>query len=103
MSVNQKSKISGYNNRMWFSRRAINKIIALKNLTEQYRVTYDNNEHMFIIHREGAGLPNMEFIMHDSSLHYHEPTKKYLVFLKTVLKKKKGFIKRQIKSGAKAR
>ena len=34
MSVNNKSKIPGYNKRVWFSRRDITNIIALKSLTE---------------------------------------------------------------------
>ena len=38
---------------------------------------------MFFVHREGSGLPNMEFLMYDSGLHYNEPTKKDLVFLNT--------------------
>ena len=32
-SVNNKTKISGYNKRVWFSRRDITNIIGLKNLT----------------------------------------------------------------------
>ena len=40
-SVNHKAKIPGYNKRVWFSIRAITNIITLKKLTEQYRVTYD--------------------------------------------------------------
>ena len=102
MSVNQKAKIPGYNNNVWFSRRDTTKIIALKNITEHYRVNYDRTYQMFILHREVSGLPNMKFLMHDSGLHYYEPTKKDLVFLKTVSKNKKVFSKRQIKSVVKA-
>ena len=98
MSVNQKAKIPGYNNNVWFSRRDITKIIALKNLTEHYRVNYDRNYQMFILHREVSGLPNMKFLMHDSGLHYYEPTKKDLVFLKTISKNKEVFSKRKINS-----
>ena len=96
MFVNQKSNIPRYNKRVWFNRRAITNIIALKNLTGYYRVTYDSNDQMFIAHREGIDLPNMEFIMHDPGLHYYEPTKKNLVFLNAVSKNKEGFSKRQI-------
>ena len=45
----------------------------------------------------------MEFRMHDSGIHYCEPTKKDLVFLNTVSKNKEGFIKIQIKSAVKYR
>ena len=58
MSVNQKAKIPGYYKEMWFSRRAITNIIAIKKLTEKYRVTYNSNDQMFIVHREEAGKPN---------------------------------------------
>ena len=53
MYVNQKSKIPGYNKMVWFSRRAITNITAVKNLTKKYRVTYDINDQVFIVHREG--------------------------------------------------
>ena len=101
ISVNHKAKIPGYNKRVWFSRRAITNIITQKNLTKQYIVTYDSNYQMFIIHREGTYLTNMENIIHDSGLHYYEPTKKDLVFLNTVSKNKEGFSKRKIKSAVK--
>ena len=103
MTVNNKSKIPGYNKRVWFSIRDITNIIALKILNEQYIVTYDRNGQMFIVHRDGTDLPNMEFIMHDFGLHYYGPTKKDLVFLNTFSKNKKSFSKRQIKSAVKAR
>ena len=51
MTVNNKAKIPRYNKRVWFSIRAITNIKALKILTEQYIVTYDRNEQMFIVHR----------------------------------------------------
>ena len=58
---------------------------------------------MFILHSEGAGLSNMEFLMNNSGLHYYEPPKKDLVLLKNVSKNKEGFSKRQIKSAVKYR
>ena len=58
MSVNKKSKIPGYYKKVWLSRRAITNIIAIKKLTEKYRVTYNRNDQMFIVHREEAGQPN---------------------------------------------
>ena len=58
---------------------------------------------MFIVHREGTDLPNMEFLMHDYGIHYYEPTKKDLVFLKNLSKNKEGFSKIQIKSAVKFR
>ena len=57
---------------------------------------------MFIVHREGEGLPNMEFLMYDSGLNYYEPTKKDLVFLNNVSNNKEVFSKRQMKSNFKS-
>ena len=59
ISVNNKSKIRGYNKRVWLIRRYITNIIAMENLTEKYRVAYDRNYQMFIVQREGTDLPNM--------------------------------------------
>ena len=57
---------------------------------------------MLILKWEITDLPNMGFIIHDSVLHYYEPTKKDLVFLNTASKNNEGFSKRQIKSSIKA-
>jgi hypothetical protein len=40
---------------------------------KQYRVTYDSNDQMFVVHREPDGKPDMEFRMHKSGLHYFDP------------------------------
>ena len=42
---------------------------AKRGTIEQYIVTYDSNDQIFIVHREISGPPNMEFQMHDSGLH----------------------------------
>ena len=57
---------------------------------------------MFIVHREGTVLINMEFLMYNSGLHYYKLINKYLLFLNTFSKNKEGFIKRKIKSDVKA-
>ena len=66
----------------------------LKNLTEHYRVTYDNNDQMFILNKEGAGLLNMELLINYSGLYYYKHSKKDLVFLNTFSKNKESFNKR---------
>jgi hypothetical protein len=59
MVVTWKATIPGYNKDVWFSTRAITNIIALSNLIQQYRVTYDSDDKMFVVHRESQGKPNM--------------------------------------------
>jgi hypothetical protein len=81
-----------------FSTRAITNIIALRNFIDQYRVTYDSDDLMFVVHRESESKPNMEFKMHKSGLHYYDPRKEHhMTFVNTVLENKTGFTKGQIK------
>jgi hypothetical protein len=96
--VSRKPTMEGYNKTVWFSTRAITSIIALHNLIDQYRVTYDSDDLMFVVHRESESNPNMEFKMHKSGLHYYVPRKEHhLTFVNTVSENKTGFTKRQIK------
>jgi hypothetical protein len=59
MVVTQKATMEGYNKTVWFSTRAITNIIALCNLIDQYSVTYDSDDLMFVVHRESESKPNM--------------------------------------------
>jgi hypothetical protein len=85
MVVTRKATMEGYNKTVWFSTRAITNIIALRNLIDQYRVTYDSDNLIFVVHRELESNPNMEFKMHNSGLHYYDPRKEqHLTFVNTV-------------------
>jgi hypothetical protein len=64
MVVTRKATMPGYNKDVWFSTRAINNIITLINFIQQYRVTYDSDDEMFVVHRESQGKPYMEIHMH---------------------------------------
>jgi hypothetical protein len=70
MVVTQKATMPGYNKDVWFSTRAITNNFALSNLIQQYRVTYDSDDKMCVVHRESQGKPNIEFRMHKCGLHY---------------------------------
>jgi hypothetical protein len=84
MTVRQQATIRGYEQKVWYSERAITNILALSNVFKQYRVTYDSDEQMFIVHRQPHGLPNMEFRMHHSGLHYYVPRDGEFTFVNTV-------------------
>jgi hypothetical protein len=104
MVVTRKATIPGYNKDVWFSTRAITNIIALRNLIQQYRVTYDSDDKMFVVHRESQGKPNMEFRMHKCGLHYYGPrNEKHLAFVNTFSENKEGFTKIQINNAEPAR
>jgi hypothetical protein len=75
MVVTRKATMEGYNKTVWFSTRAITSIIALRNLIDQYCITYDSDDLMFVVHRESESKPNMEFKMHKSGLYYYDPRK----------------------------
>jgi hypothetical protein len=100
MLVRHKATIPGYKKKVWFSTQAITNIVALSNLIQQYRITYDSNDLMFVVHRE-PDKPNMEFRMHESGLHYYDPrTRKTerMSFINTVAENKTSFSKQQIKA-----
>jgi hypothetical protein len=104
MVVTRKATMEGYNKTVWFSTRAITNIIALSNLIDQYRVTYDSDDLMCVVHRESDSKPNMELKMHKSGLHYYDPRKEHhMTFVNTVSENKTGFTKRQIKCAEIAR
>jgi hypothetical protein len=104
IAVTRKATMPGYNKDVWFSTRAITNIIALRNFIQQYRVTYDSDNNMFVVHRESQGKPNMEFRMHKCGLHYYDPrNEKHLAFVNTISENNKGFTKRQIKGAELAR
>jgi hypothetical protein len=104
MVVTRKATMPGYNKGVWFSTRAITNIISLRNLIHQYRVKYDSDYNMCVVHWESRGKQNMEFRMHKCGLHYYDPrNEKHLAFVKTVSENKEGFTMRQIKSAEIAR
>jgi hypothetical protein len=104
MVVTRKATMHGYNKDVWLITRAITNIIALINLIQQYRVTYNSDDKMFAVHRESQGKPNKELCMHKCGLHYYDQrNEKHLAFVNTVSENKEGFTKRQIKSAALAR
>jgi hypothetical protein len=118
MVPTKKATMAGYHADVWYDRNAITNILALSNAIKQYRVTYDSEDQMFVVHRESANKPNMEFLMHESGLHYYNPrnmttknihndanlgSDKNFIFGETVSGNKKGFTQRQIKGAEAAR
>jgi hypothetical protein len=104
MVVTRKATILGYNKDVWFSTRAITNIIALSNSSQQYPVTYDSDDNMFVVHQESQGKLDMEFRMHKCGLQFYDPrNENHLAFVNTLSENKEGFTKRQIKGADIAR
>jgi hypothetical protein len=98
MLVAHKAYMAGYQKTVWFSKKAITNIIALRNFKQQYRVAYDSDDLMCVVHRELESKPNTEFRMHECGLRYYDPSKtEHLAFVNTVSENKEEFTKRQIK------
>jgi hypothetical protein len=87
MMVGHKAKHPGHVNKAWFDTVAITNVMALLNdVIQQWCVTCDSNEMMFVVHREPE-KPNMEFRMHSSGLHCYDPCtekSKQMVFVNMV-------------------
>ena len=107
MKVTQQAELKGYHKPVWFSKEAITNIIALKNIIQQYRVTYNSSDHAFVVHRESYGKRNMVFRMHSSGLHVWDPygttNDKGVTLVNTVCENMANFMKRQVKGAEAAR
>ena len=103
LTTNLKARVKNYGD-VWFADDAITNVLCLKNVRDKgYRVTYDSDDQMFVVHRESENKPNMEFWMHESGLHYHDPRNNQFAFINTVSGNKDGFTQRQIKGAEVAR
>ena len=71
LDITHIARLKGYTSKPWFSKEAITNILSFKNMIKKYRITYDSNDEMFVVHRKESGPPNMEFRMHSSGLHVY--------------------------------
>lgn len=104
MKIKMEASITGYHKQVWFSKHAITNIIALSNLIQQYRVTYDSDDQTFVVHRQKENKPDMYFKMHESGLHYHDPSDAEFSFnVNTVSNNIEDFTKKQVEGATRAR
>jgi Zinc knuckle len=116
LQLEQIGELKGYHHEVWYNKNAIANILSKKWVSMQYRVSMDTGTDGSIwVHRsETSGLPDIEFKMHVSGLHYWDPTKsmaktgpdnktKKLTFVETVEDRKKMYSKRQVKLAEVAR
>ena len=71
LEVTHKETTSVYKQDVWFIKYSTTNIIDIKNLIRKYRLTYDNTDKIFVVHRdrEDQEKPNTEFKMHEYVLH----------------------------------
>jgi hypothetical protein len=90
--VTKKATLPGYHHKVWFSSDAITNILSLKNIREEYWVTYDCATATYTVHRPKDD--NLKFTMMHNGLHVHVPEKSDKVFVNTVAANKEGYSKR---------
>ena len=52
LDITHRAKLKGYTSKLLFRKEAITNILSLKNTIKQYRVTYDSNDEMFVVHKK---------------------------------------------------
>jgi hypothetical protein len=105
LKITKQGKFPGYKFWVWFSKKAINNIICLKNLIKIYRITYDSKvETTYVVHCQQFGLPDLFFEMHPCGLHIcHLKKLGEFGFIQMVKENMKLFSKRQIAGATQAR
>ncbi len=96
------ANVTDYDEPVWFSKKAIANIFALKIMKKQYKVTYDSSEESFLVHCKAAGLPNLLFKEHANGLHFFDPRQVDFAFVETVESNMQLFSKRQVARADKA-
>lgn len=98
LESNEVAIIKGLDTIAWFNTKAVTNIFSLKNVAKKYKVTYDSNDAMFVVHQKDHGLPDMHFKMHKLGLHvFHPNPNKEFTLVETVAGNMEGFTKREVK------
>ncbi len=95
--------VADYDEPVWFSKKAIANIFALKIMKKQYMVTYNSSEESFVVHSCTAGLPNLLLKEHMNGLHFFNPRQADFAFVEMVESNMQLFLKRQVARVDKAR
>ena len=101
--MKKKETLKGYNREVWFDPKALTNIVCLKNVREQWPVSYDCGAGVFTVHREKDGLHDISFHMIEEGLHVYIPPSNGKAFVNTVADNMEGFSKQQVKQAKKAR
>jgi len=102
VTTNKQGKLGGHGY-VWYSDKYITNVLALKDVTKRYRVTYDSAEGGgFIVHRPGK--LDICFECDEEGLHFWNPRRnKKVSFVETVEENSRGYSQRQLKHAMLAR
>jgi hypothetical protein len=105
LPISQIANVKGFEQDVWFSRKAITNILSLRLVKREFPVSYDGEN--FIVHRASHGYPDMVLKPHPTGLHVldiNDPrSHSSCAFLETVADNMQMFTKRQIAGGNLAR
>jgi hypothetical protein len=98
LMVDQKAKIPGYDNEIWFSEKGITNVLSFKHTKASgLWIEYDCSADRFTLEMEQInGHPDMVFRMHDSGLQYWEDPRACCM-LNTVEKNMQRLTQREIR------
>ena len=101
IKTTQKSYVKGYGE-VWFDERSITNILALENVKNKFRVTYDSNNDVFLRLHKPSGK-DVYFNMNKDRLYYHDTKNWNVTLVQSVIKNKSGYRQCQLKSDKLAR
>jgi hypothetical protein len=76
ITARRTASIIGYNQKVWYCKKAATNILGLHNLTKQFRVTYDSDDQHFVVDRTPDGLPAMLISLHSCGFYYYTPPRR---------------------------
>ena len=82
LKTHKKAYVENYGE-LWFNERAIMNIMSLKNVKENFKVTYDSDrDGTFTVHKPNG--VKIKFIMHRGGLHFHDMVNRQVTIVQTV-------------------
>jgi hypothetical protein len=79
---------------VWFHPSAITNVLSLKNVREQFKVTFNSDTtNSFVVHKPTGGT--LKFEMHQDGLYYHDPKQHQMSLVNTVEDEQERYSKTQ--------
>ena len=101
LTTRQKGHLRNYGD-VCYHPRTITNILALKNVREKFKVTYDGEDGSTLTVHKESGY-DLKFNMHPDGLHYFDTTVKSVALVQTVKGESEGFSKKQVTQARLAR
>ena len=93
LTTNKKALVNNYG-KVWFNECAIINVLLLNLVHKKYKVTYNNMESIFTVHKPDG--KKVHFNLHLDGLHYHDTGSHQLTLVNTVAKNELRYSKCQV-------